>query len=312
MKVDKILFPTDFSDRAEQALDQAIFFAREYGAELHMLHVTVLLENDPHNPAFHFPDHGELYDRVRDLCNSDMAKLAGRHPHDDITIVQTQRRNPSAANGILDYAKEHDIDLIVMATEGRRGLKRVLLGSVAGKVVQLAPCPVVTVRATEPPRKVECIEKVLAPVDFSEPSQRAVEVAVQVAMRHKATLHLLHVVEDFSKMPVFYRPILQAGEDELGLEAEKQLKKLVRDHKHLNCVVAHGHGKPADEIARYANDQGADLLVIATRGLTGLQRVLIGSTAERVVSLAGCPVLTVKDRADLEQADPGEDEADGN
>ena len=105
MKVEKILFPTDFSDRAEQALDQSIFFAREYGAELHMLHVTVLLKDDPHNPAFHFPEHGELYDRVRDLCNSDMVKLAGRHPHDDIKIVQTQQRNPSAANGILDYAQ---------------------------------------------------------------------------------------------------------------------------------------------------------------------------------------------------------------
>lgn len=301
MLFQNILFPTDFSAASEQALDQAIVFAREYGATLHMLHVTVLLGDDPHNPAFHFPDTGEIYDRVRELCNSDMAKLKDRLPGDSVDVIQAQVRNPSAATAILDYAVEHDNDLIVMGTEGRRGLKRALMGSVASKVVQLAPCPVVTLREADPPRKPRRIEKVLVPVDFSDPSHDALDKALDVAVRHDATLEALHVVEDFSHFPSFYRSSMPAvdEDDSLGLEAEKQLEVLLsalgREREAMPTTrVAHAHGKAADAIVARADEIGADLIVTATRGLTGLSRVLIGSTAERVIALASCPVMSLK------------------
>ncbi len=301
MHFKNILFPTDFSEASEQALDQAIVFARDYGATLHMLHVTVLLGDDPHNPAFHFPEHGEIYERVHQLCNSDMAKLVGQLPEDSVTVIQAQVRNPSAANGILDYVAENKIDLIVMGTEGRRGLKRALMGSVASKVVQLAPCPVVTLREADPPHKPERIEKVLVPVDFSVPSQRMLNTALDIAQRHGATLEALHIIEDFSNFPSFYRSTMPSSDtdDALGKEAERQLealiKELARDRKATpKTSVSHAHGKAADAIAARAKESGADLIVIATRGLTGLSHFLIGSTAERVIALASCPVMSLK------------------
>jgi nucleotide-binding universal stress UspA family protein len=311
MQFKNILFPTDFSEASEQALDQAMLMARDHGATLHMLHVTVLLGDDPHNPAFHFPDTGEIFDRVHQLCNSDMAKLADRLPQDSVEVVQAQVRNPSAATGILEYVKDNAIDLVVMTTEGRRGLRRALMGSVASKVVQLAPCPVLTVRESDPPREAKRIAKVLVPVDFSMPSQQALKVALDVAQRHGAALEALHVVEDFSNFPSFYRSSMPSSdaEDTLGKQAEEQLSELMRrlgrerEQGMPETTVAHTHGKAADAVAAHADKTGADLIVIATRGLTGLSRVLIGSTAERVIAMADCPVMSLKLTGDADGAE---------
>ena len=321
--VKQILFPTDFSEASEQALDHAIVFAREYGATLHMLHVTVLLGDDPRNPAYHFPETGEIYQRVHDHCNSDLAKLADRHPHESIEIVQARVRNSSAPAAILDYVADHDIDLVVMGTAGRRGLRRILLGSVAGKVVQLAPCPVMTIREVEPSRAPERIEKVLAPIDFSEPAERALKIAFEIAARHGAMLQLVHVIEDFANFPSFYRSSLPEGDirDILGPEVEKQLQALVRELSRGRSdapptTVVPLQGKSSVAIVDYAESEESDLIVISTRGLTGLQRILVGSTTERVISLARCPVLAVKDpeevlEGDVEDADDalGRDDA---
>jgi nucleotide-binding universal stress UspA family protein len=140
---DRILFPTDGSEGTESALDHALDHARKYGATLHVLYVIEetypVVEAGPADVLNALRAEGE---RVLDEVGS-RARNAG------VESVQTTLIGGSPYRQILQYVDEHDVDLIVMGTHGRRGMDRYLLGSVAEKVVRTADCPVLTVRADE-------------------------------------------------------------------------------------------------------------------------------------------------------------------
>ena len=124
MRLNEVLFPTDFSSPSELAREIARDMAKQAGARLHVLHV-VPSDTDPSSGA------------------ADLARV-GRGLGEGLR-VETALLNGSAAGNILAYAREKQIDLIVMGTHGRTGISRELLGSVAETVVRLAPCPVLTV-----------------------------------------------------------------------------------------------------------------------------------------------------------------------
>lgn len=148
INLNRILLPTDFSPHSRHAQNYACAFAESFGAELHLLHVVQDLVAMVPEPGLAFPPPG---DYMKDLTESaqrslatvpDPAWAAGK------TIVRSVRQGPPFLE-IIRYARENDIDLIVLGTHGRTGLTHVLLGSVAEKVVRKAPCPVLTVRMDE-------------------------------------------------------------------------------------------------------------------------------------------------------------------
>ena len=173
MNIRRILYPTDFSATARQALTHALFLAEEYDAELHLLHAVVLHEYDPNDPEHHFPEPKELLKRMFEVADSGIAGLIDDQSAEALQIVEATRKGFAAGQVILDYAAEVDADLIVMGTHGRRGAARLLLGSVAAEVVRRAKCPVMTLCHADEPRTIEAIEKVLVPIDFSEHSLAA-------------------------------------------------------------------------------------------------------------------------------------------
>jgi nucleotide-binding universal stress UspA family protein len=143
------------------------------------------------------------------------------------------------------------------------------------------------------------IKKVLVATDFSAPSETALNYARAMARAFGAELHVLHVFEplwitsaDVVGGGVALATMIQGLED----TAKKQLEEAVteEDRRELKAVpVMMTSESPAREIAKYANDQKVDLVVIGTHGRSGLTRLLIGSVAEKIVRLAPCPVLTV-------------------
>jgi nucleotide-binding universal stress UspA family protein len=135
---DEILLPTDGSDAAEAAVEHAIRLARTYDARVHVLYVVEPL------PAAEY-DATSVLDALRREGDRVTGETADRLERSELETV-TAVRTGAAHRVILDYAAESGIDLIVMGTHGRRGLGRVLLGSVAEKVVRLADQPVMTVR----------------------------------------------------------------------------------------------------------------------------------------------------------------------
>ncbi len=294
----RILFPTDFSPCADQALDHALALARQYQAEVHLFHAIVLHEDDPHQPAHHLPDVDTLRARLRELAEADMGAALAAHQGEDLKVKTAQSFCVAAAPAILEYAASKRIDLIVMGTHGRRGLGHLFLGSVAEEVVRHAPCPVLTVREKAKVRKPRPLRHILVPVDYSRHALLALRHALALAQPTQAQVHLLHVVEE-AVHPAFYATGKTSIFDFVpdirrrSLQAMKELVAKAKgpDTKTTFHVV---EGRAAVEIVKWAESHPVDLMVIATHGLTGLEHLLLGSVTERVVRTAPCPVLTVR------------------
>ncbi len=138
------------------------------------------------------------------------------------------------------------------------------------------------------------IRRILVPTDFSAPSLKALDYAINFAGSRNAELLLIHVVEPI-RHTRFIPDVSQLLEHHHTEAAEKlaELEKETR-RRHRNCRSEVHFGIPYDVIANIARKWKADLIIIATRGHTGLYRLFPGSVAERVVRIASCPVLTIR------------------
>jgi nucleotide-binding universal stress UspA family protein len=296
LRIKKILYPTDFSRCAGHALPHTLHLAETYGAEVHLLHALVLHEADPGNLSHRLPDMEDLYLALEEHADTQMKTAIEDHGRAGFTIKSAQVRAISAAGAILDYATENEIDVVVMGTHGRRGLRRLLLGSVAEEVVRLAPCPVLTVPEREERASPDHIERIVVPVDFSEHAGLALEYAVRLGEAYGANLHLLHVVDEVI-YPDFYPPVIPSGgsiTEELRDQSLERMKALLSSFEDTNATVHVRAGRAAPEIADFAENKDADLVVIASHGLTGISHVLLGSVTEQLIRRAPCPVFTVK------------------
>jgi nucleotide-binding universal stress UspA family protein len=292
-----ILFATDFSQLADEALDHALALAHKHEAELHMLHAVVLHADDPNDPAHHFPDAEEVRQRLGEIADDRMANQLETRNAGELDVVRAQRRGMSTAPVILEYAEEIDADIIVMSTHGRRGLGHVLLGSVTEEVVRLSSCPVLTIRGRGEETGGPRIRQVLVPVDFSEHSERAAKYATEICAAYGARLHLLHVFEQPITPEVYLGGGPASAPDFAVVEASLREALHGVGTRSGAAVDTEFHvleGGAVGGITDTADAIGADLIVIATHGLGGLAHVLIGSVTERVVRRSACPVLTVK------------------
>jgi nucleotide-binding universal stress UspA family protein len=151
-------------------------------------------------------------------------------------------------------------------------------------------------RASEPFR----LQRILVPVDFSEHSKNALTYAISIAKQFQSELVLVYVVESaiYPAEFGFGQVALPTAEMERDFRerGKKELEKLVRSHINdqakSRTMVAEGH--PASEILAIANKEQVDLIIIATHGHTGVEHLLFGSTTEKVVRKASCPVLVVR------------------
>ncbi len=145
MQFKKILFPTDFFFFFNRALAHSLRLAKKYKAELHMLHALVLWDDDPHNPAYHFPDKEELETRLKETAAAQMNADLEESEVGDLVIKQVYERGMTPSETIVRYAGKNDIDLILMGTHRRRKIGH-LFGSVVEEVVRRASCSVLTIR----------------------------------------------------------------------------------------------------------------------------------------------------------------------
>jgi len=147
LAIGKVLFTTDFSDPADSALDDAIRIAAEFGADLLMIHVVTIGDQDPANPDWAFPVIPAQH--IDDVERAAVGELESREKGTPERVAVATRvvRGFDPAVEIARVASQEQADLIVMATHGHTGLMHALLGSTTGKVIRLADCPVWTVRA---------------------------------------------------------------------------------------------------------------------------------------------------------------------
>lgn len=310
MDINNVLLPTDFSACADHALTHAVEVSDRFGAHLHLLHVVNELDPDWYGITEAQERAVKLRDQIEDEARERLRTLVPDAGDQNLETTVSLQLSFDVADSIQEYVGERDIDLVVMGTHGRKGLDRLMLGNIADKIVRHASCPVMTVREEVPWSTEEedvHFQDILAPVDFSDHSRKALLGAKDFANQYEARLHHLFVAEKRT-VPVFSDTgIPGVGVVEMDPEIVENAKAALRqlDERIGGPTVDSRYhvreGDVAQDIIDFTETNGVDLIVMSTRGLTGLDRFLLGSTTERVIRAAPCPVLTI----------PAEEEEDG-
>ena len=137
------------------------------------------------------------------------------------------------------------------------------------------------------------VKKVLVPVDFSENSKKILEAARYFSGICQAQLHVVFVVQSFDDYSGFFVPHMPVAkfEEEMVQAAEQKMEKFLVDQKDVQAKVL--VGDVAEEIIRHAEESSMDMIIMGTHGYKGLEKVMFGSVAEKVVRSSPCPVLTI-------------------
>jgi nucleotide-binding universal stress UspA family protein len=275
----KILLATDLSEHASKVAAEAVRLARRNEAQLHVVHVeTVTGEGLATYTDRAVPGHMHSFGQLVPGAELELN-------YKDTVLKLLRDRSPAA--GILRYAAEQAVDLIVLGTHGRAAVSELILGSVAQAVVRDAPVSVLVVGSRVRHAQAAGAGCVLAPVDFSPRCAGTLAQAAREAMQRDARLVALHVV-DFGR--VSQPEAIDFGERERRAGAE--LWTLTRTAglptTAQPLVTA---GPAAEEILRIATKLDASLIVLAPSGHGGLERLLLGSVCRPVIRAAPCPVL---------------------
>jgi nucleotide-binding universal stress UspA family protein len=291
MQFKRVLCPVDFSDFPVSAYDYALTLAEYYKAHLVALH-AVELSKYPY--ADYVGATGDFADLSRALCAGgkvtlrDFVKKHSRPRVEPQLVVD----EGNASDLILSFAREHNVDLIVMGTHGRRGFDRLVLGSTTDRVMRKVCSPVLVVShaahnvMTTGPDGKHRLSRILYCTDFSINSERALQYAIFLAAEYGAELTMLHVAGRAQDL---------ARAEEIIAEHTQALDQLISDnqHKTLDLRKLVRFGKPYQEIVRHAGEAQTSLMVMTARGGDALDRAVFGSTTYRVIQLGPCPVLAV-------------------
>ncbi len=294
MEFKHILIPVDFSEFSNKALEFGLELAQRFNAEITLYHAVVLFQDDVDEES-RLQEFEEYIKKREKQINSQMKHNRSRAQGRGITTHTVVERGISAADSILEYLDSHPVDLVVMGTHGRSGLKHFLQGSVAEKVVRLSPVPVLTVHRSV---KNFNLQRLLVPIDFSSYSKAATDYAIFFAEKMNASLDFLHVIEQEIHPSIYAAGIESIFEIDSNLKDRviQHMKEFLQDQltEDLQADYHVREGKAHKEIVEFVKENHVDMIVIATHGLTGLDYLLLGSTTEKVVRWATCPVLTVK------------------
>ncbi len=313
-----LLVAHDFSPSSNRALAHAVDIATRTGAALHLMYVDRTAEGVLFEGGKAPPDD-ELQDRFEERCHASLAPH-DRSPAEDRVVCHAVR-GVSPAPLLVEKAEEIDADLIVTGTEGRRGARRLIVGSVAEEVLRTAPCPALTVRqredggasgsadeapapadetpgsADEAPRS--AVEQIVAPVDFSDLTEVALRHVARLAPLYDVPVRLVHVVED-PTMPSVYEVNASAVRARAAEErAEEALQSLGEPIEETGVSVSYlvHRGQTTSTVVEATGHRGT-LTVMGTKGLSGLRRVMLGSVTEAVIRASDGPVLAVRASAD--------------
>ena len=288
IKLQNILFATDFSPFAGLALSYATNLARRYEAGIYSVNVL------PHLPFVEAqqPDP----EQARFLATQQMADLIASESFKNIRHLELIEKG-EVLEVLSTLVRKYAIDLIVIGTGGRKGLGKFLLGSVAEEVYRNAECPVLTVGPHATRQKVDGdLRHILYATDFGKESTHALPYAISLAEENRARLSLLHVAPEPGvalpepepgSMPVFDR-------NDVVAFTEQQLRALIPEGTQLwhepEFMVR--FGSPAETILDAASEM-VDMIVLGVKRPGVLTKHLGAGVAYTVVGAAPCPVLSV-------------------
>jgi nucleotide-binding universal stress UspA family protein len=296
VQLKQIICSTDFSDFSNYAIPYAIALAQEFKSKLYFCHVIDLSSAAVYGEAVLALE--EQQKRMIAYAREELSALMAGHNIDWEPLITVG--NP--AYEIARLAQEKGVDLTIAASHGRSGLKRLILGSVTERLMRTLPCPLLVVRSPDggflkPSEQEIKLKSILVGCDFSADSTLALEYGLSLAQEFQSELHLAHVIEP----PVYEdliktRPEYSETQQDLRDQLIEKLSSLVPEEARSWCTPVTNllAGQPDEELVKYAVVRNLNLIVLGIRGQTLVEALGVGSTTDRVIRKAPCPVLSIR------------------
>jgi nucleotide-binding universal stress UspA family protein len=318
-----ILCAIDFSDFSHLILSYGRALAAEFHARLVVCHILpdmIMLAS--HGQAY-IPSQKVTEERLESTKTLLTNLVKEQRIDAEILIAQGH-----PADEITRIVQEKSMDLVIAATHGGSGIKRFLIGSVTDRLVKTLTCPLLVLHAQEDHPSFPDVfriplDRILVGCDFSPESDLAVEHGLSLAQEFQAELHLVHVIKPHKHIEMTSSDYLKLQEgdylgwnqsDFLALQQkatddewerrsrllnhiERQLINMVPEESKNWCtpVITLLEGQPYTELIRYADKKKVDMMVLGVHGHSLLEQFLVGSTTDRIIGRATCPVLAVRE-----------------
>ena len=322
IKPKKIMCAIDFSDFTNTILSYGKSLASEFGSKFCLCHVVpgTLMISSHMAPYLNYADiDGERIRHSRDR----LKKMVEAFDIECEILVSAGH----PADEIQRTALENDVDMVIAATHGGSGVKRFLIGSVTSRLMKILSCPLLVLHSSEnhlvsPVEDSIKLKRILVGCDFSQDSQLAFDYALSLAQEFQTQLYLAHVIRPTEQIDLTAYDYVKIQEgDHIGWtrseyldlqknatdkdwqkkssllsRLERQLSHMVPENSRNWCspVTILLEGQPYKELINYAEKKEVDMIVVGVRGHSLLEQFLVGSTTDRVISTASCPVLTVR------------------
>jgi nucleotide-binding universal stress UspA family protein len=278
----------DESESSKAALQEASLWVKNHGGKLHLVHAVYFDQEEFAILPSQMERRFEVGTQVCRLAKNGIKSEFGLNGNIESLVCEGE-----PPHVLVETALSNNADLIALGTYGRKGLKRLLMGSVTSQVILNAPCDVLVVK--KPCSKCTgSFHSLLVPFDGSESSKRALTRACELSKVDGAEVSVLYVIPryeemmDFIKTESVKKSLFQAAEK--IVEGAKKLASALGVE--IKAVVQEGH--TGDKIVEIADTMKHDLIVVGTHGWSGVDKAIMGSTAERVIAYATCPILIAK------------------
>jgi nucleotide-binding universal stress UspA family protein len=296
----KIVLATDGSEEARRAAGLAADLAEKLDSELHLVYV------EPMPGVYAYPESAvyepELRNELREATERGAhekleAETEALGLADKVAGMHVAVGRPDA--GIVRAAEDTGAGLVVVGSRGRGPIKRAVMGSVSDSVVRYAHCPVLVVRDGSGGDRAPGGPIVLG-LDGSEESKLAVGAAAEISAATGSPVHPIYVVPAERQLyghHSYSEDVKKSLMEEARTEARRFLDEQAAGVRSAGGAVAQtylGTGRPDEEIVELAEEIGAGMVVVGSRGLGGVRRALMGSVSQSVVRHAHCPVLVVR------------------
>jgi nucleotide-binding universal stress UspA family protein len=268
-KLDKILLATDMSLDSEGAIREAIKFANKCSSKIY---ACMTLETNPEYETI----GSSVFEKEEEVATAHLESIKAQATKEGISCETIFHESMDAADAIVDDAVEKKVDMIVIGRHGRKGVAKALMGETAAKVITHAPCKVLVV-----PKAAQIeYRNILVATDGLTQAKAAVAEAITIAKRCGSHIIALSAMRDESE---------RAEATRFANEAAEMAKK-----EGVSAEAVTPAGRSFNVIVETAGGRAVDLIVMGTYGKTGVKKLLMGSSTEKVIGSAGCAVLVVK------------------
>jgi nucleotide-binding universal stress UspA family protein len=268
-KLEKILLATDMSLDSEGDIREAIKFASKCSSKIY---ACMTLETNPEYETI----GSNVFEKEEEQARAHLESIKARAVKEGVPCEIVLHESRDAAEAIVDEAGEKKADMIIIGRHGRKGVAKALMGETAAKVIAHAPCKVLVV-----PKAAQIeYRNILVATDGSTHAIAAVTEAVAIAKRCGSHIIALSAMRDESE---------RAEATKFSTEAAESAKK-----EGVSAEAVTPTGRSFTAIVETAGGRAVDLIVMGTYGKTGMKKLLMGSSTEKVIGSAGCAVLVVK------------------